>query len=300
MAGVRQRAISRETTWDSSEKAHPEMDAVAKLRPVEQCEGLERGMARLVRTIEGEIIPRLMLAHRSGAGEAVSSPPGPAGLSAQDVQAFSRLVLKKDLAEATAFVEARRARGSSLEALYLDLLAPAARYLGELWEADLCDFTEVTFGLWRLQQLVRELSPAFQHEAEYRGHDRRALLLPAPGEQHSFGLFMVAEFLRRAGWDVWAGPEVSVEELLSIVRKEPFAVVGLSVSSEQRLEGLATTIHAIRRASRNRGVGVMVGGQIFKERPELVALVGADATALDGRQACLQAESLLRLLPRVG
>ena len=42
----------------------------------------------------------------------------------------------------------------------------------------------------------------------------------------------------------------------------------------------------------------MVGGRIFVAHPELVARVGADATAIDGGQAALQAESLLTLLPR--
>ena len=40
----------------------------------------------------------------------------------------------------------------------------------------------------------------------------------------------------------------------------------------------------------------MVGGRVFAEKPELAGLVGADATATDGRQAALQAETLLALL----
>ena len=42
----------------------------------------------------------------------------------------------------------------------------------------------------------------------------------------------------------------------------------------------------------------MVGGPMILARPELVALVGADATAVDARQACVQAEHLLELLAR--
>ena len=52
----------------------------------------------------------------------------------------------------------------------------------------------------------------------------------------------------------------------------------------------------LRSESRNRGVGVMVGGRLFAEKPELANAVGADATATDGRQAALQAETLLALL----
>jgi hypothetical protein len=45
---------------------------------------------------------------------------------------------------------------------------------------------------------------------------------------------------------------------------------------------------------------VLVGGPIFIAHPELVALVGADATAVDGRQAAIQAETMLSLLQRRG
>ena len=147
-------------------------------------------------------------------------------------------------------------------------------------------------------QLVRELSPAFCDAAQPQYQTRRALLVPAHGEQHTFGLYMVAEFLRRAGWDVAAGPVASTAEMLVLLRDQWYAVVGISVSCDVRLEGLAAAIHAIRRASRNRGIGVMVGGPAFLERPELAALVGADASAVDGRQAALQAESLLALAAR--
>ncbi len=58
--------------------------------------------------------------------------------------------------------------------------------LGYLWEEDHCSIIDVTLGVGRLQQVLRELSPEFQ---QYRGLPdmrRRALLLPVPGEQHTF------------------------------------------------------------------------------------------------------------------
>src|SRR4051812_20409857 len=88
------------------------------------------------------------------------------------------------------------------------------------------------------------------------------------------------------------------QELVGTVRNHWFAVVGLSVSCDSRLDVLASCIHAIRRASRNRAIGVLVGGAVFVEHPELARRIGADATALDGRQAVLQAQNILALLPR--
>jgi methanogenic corrinoid protein MtbC1 len=145
---------------------------------------------------------------------------------------------------------------------------------------------------------MRELGPAFRCEAEQQAHGRRALLAPVPGEQHTFGLVMVAEFFCRAGWDVWSGPAAARSDLVGLVRGTWFAVVGLSVAGDGHLDSLASTIRAVRRASRNRGIGVLVGGPAFIDHPELAATVGADATAVDGRQAVLQAQNLLTLLSR--
>jgi methanogenic corrinoid protein MtbC1 len=155
-------------------------------------------------------------------------------------------------------------------------------------------FTDVTVGLARLQHLLRELSAPFENEAEHAAHGRRILLGPAPGEQHTFGTLMVEEFFRRAGWDVAGGPR-SPDEILHLVRREWLDVVGLSASCDILFDGLAGLVGAIRRASRNRNVGVLVGGRLFNEHPELVARVGADATAIDGRQAVRQVPQLLGL-----
>jgi methanogenic corrinoid protein MtbC1 len=75
-------------------------------------------------------------------------------------------------------------------------------------------------------------------------------------------------------------------------------MVGFSMACDSRIDKLATLIREIRRASRNPHVGVLVGGKAFLDRPELTALVGADATARDGQQAVLKAETLLALLAR--
>jgi methanogenic corrinoid protein MtbC1 len=106
---------------------------------------------------------------------------------------------------------------------------------------------------------------------------------------------MVAEFFLRAGWNVWTEPRSTGEALAGIVHDNWFAVVGLSVGCETALETLPEVIRDLRRASRNRTIGVMVGGPAFNARPELVRIVGADATASDGRQAALQAETFFAL-----
>lgn len=250
-------------------------------------------LSRLARAIEHEIIPRLMLAHRMA--EACPVIPAANGevIGADDVEDFAKLVLAPDEDLPLACVESMRSRGVSIESIYMDLLAPTARYLGYLWTEDLCDFTDVTVGLGRLQQVLRELSPGFERGSDQPDNGLRALLLPSPGEQHTFGLVMVGEFFRRAGWQVAGGPWETALDAPAMVELEWYDMVGFSLGSEVHLEALRDCVTAVRRSSRNRRVAIMVGGPIFIEHPEYLLQVGADALASDGREAPSLAAQLI-------
>jgi methanogenic corrinoid protein MtbC1 len=250
-------------------------------------------MSRLARTIEEEIIPRLMLAHRTP-GE----PPARAtglfySIVTEDVKHFATLVLSHEEEVAFANVQSLRARGVSVENIYADLLAPTARYLGELWDDDLCSFTDVTVGLGRLQRVLRELSSALGSSVDHPPQGRRVLLLPGPGEQHTFGLVMVAEFFRHAGWDVTGGAWAVAADAAALVSAEWFDVVGFSLGAESHVPALAASILAVRQAACNRSLTVLVGGPLFGMHPEFVGQVGADGMTIDGREAPLLAESLI-------
>lgn len=250
-------------------------------------------MLQLARTIEQEIIPRLMLAHRTAAGPLLR----PAGvgyvISTDDVKHFAKLVLSHEEDMAFATIQTLRAREVSVEKLYLDLLAPTARYLGKLWEDDLCNFTDVTVGLGRLQRVLRELSPALGRSVEHPVQGRRVLLLPSPGEQHTFGLVMVAEFFRRAGWDVTGGAWAAGADAAALVAAEWFDVIGFSLGAEVHLPQLSMSIAAVRHATCNQDIAILVGGPLFGVHPEFVGQVGADGMTIDGREAPLLAEGLI-------
>jgi MerR family transcriptional regulator, light-induced transcriptional regulator len=272
--------------------APPDCEAeIPAFRPAEAAN--DTRMSQLARTIEQEIIPRLMLAHRTAA-EPLLRPTGSGHtISADDVKQFAKLVLSHDEDVAFATIQSLRARDVSVEKIYLELLAPTARYLGELWEEDLCNFTDVTVGLGRLQRVLRELSPALGRSVEHPSQGRRVLLLPSPGEQHTFGLVMVAEFFRRAGWDVTGGAWAKGADAATLVSAEWFDVIGFSLGAEVHLGQLAASIAAVRHATCNQDLAILVGGPLFGVHPEFVGQVGADGMTIDGREAPLLAESLI-------
>lgn len=244
-------------------------------------------LSALVHTLEKDVIPRLVQWHRSA-----PSTPG-AAPSTDELDRFLELVVDGSEPQIAESLDGLRRRGVSVESVYLDLLAPTARRLGEMWSEDLCDFSTVTVGLGRLQRLLRELSPAFCSEVEWPPNGRRVLLTQPDDEQHSLGLCMVAEFFRRAGWSVDGGLAGSGFDAEDAVRREWYDVVGFSVGSDKRTDWVGARIAALRRASRNSAVVVMVGGPLFAVHPEWGARVGADATVTDGGSAPELADSLL-------
>jgi len=237
-------------------------------------------------TIERDIVPRLVRARAArvaiDAGRTVET---------ETVTDFVAILLHCDPAGPASFVERQIGSGVAIEAIYLDLLAPAARQLGDMWTDDRVDFTEVMLGLAKLQALLHEFSPPSEPAAT-RGSGQRVLLACAPGEHHIFGIVMVDEFFRRAGWDTRCLAAATAADIVANVKRDSYAIVGFSASCDYQLEPLANCIRFVRKASRNRAVGVLVGGRLFVERPELVSLVGADTSASDGRQAVLQASDL--------
>jgi methanogenic corrinoid protein MtbC1 len=209
-----------------------------------------------------------------------------------DVEHFTALTLGTDEDAVFAYVEALVAQGVTVESIFLELLAPAARQLGTLWESDATDFATVTLAVGRLQRILWRLGERFANE-DSRGGGESVLLTIIPGEQHSFGLSMVAEFFRRAGWNLCTGPFSSHQELISLAHNHWFDVVGFSISSDRRLDELKKDIRDIRRDSRNRSVGILLGGPLVVAEPGLVASVGADMMSADATSAPQQARELI-------
>lgn len=260
---------------------------------------VETGFESLLRTIEADIIPRLLLAHQTIAplNEQAPTTDLPTVTTA-DVDRLTRLTQSRDFAAVWKEVDGQRVRGVPLEAVFLDLLAPVARRLGRLWEDDLLDFTGVTIALMRLQQVMRELAPAFSAQCALRPRQTplRILVTTAPGEQHRFGVLMVAEFFRRAGWEVREDTVNSDAALRQLLAESHFDLLGLSLGSQTGLDALSWTIQASRDATLNRDLGIMVGGPAFADNPAHVARVGADLTASDARSAVANAENFIKNL----
>ena len=250
----------------------------------------ERSLSRL---IEGEIIPRLMIAHASDTpAEMLVSD---AEVEPAEIETLAPLALQVEADLLLAHVEAILERGVSVDTVMVDLLAPAARLLGEYWEDDVCDFVDVTMGLWRLQEVVHEIAARAPADRMLAAGGHRALFASMPGDQHNFGTVVIDELFCRDGWitERMSGAETS--DLIRRVGQDWFDVVGLTVSLDSHIAALGSMIVALRSVSKNPRVSIMVGGRVFSADPDLAVAVGADGTARDAKLALTVAADLVRV-----
>ena len=249
--------------------------------------GAQLRRAILTRAVQSQVIPQLL--QRPALRSAVPT----ASVDAH-VKRLASLALQSTSHEVVDFVTGLMENGFDAERLYLDLLTPTAVLLGEFWAEDFCTFADVTIGIGHLQTAMRSLRPAFFNTAEPVGAGApRAVLMPLPGEQHTFGLSMLSAFFTRAGWDTWSGCVADAAELDDMVRRDWIDLVGFSLSHDALLDAAKVHIAAIRRASRNPGIVIMVGGLPFSLNAALATDIGADGTALDGASAVARASTLL-------
>ena len=264
--------------------------------PASASEAVRPFLRGLRSTIEREVIPRLVLAHAN----CVLEPAGTAGnrnMSAADVrdciECAADCASEQDAPALRICLDRALVWGLPLEQVYIQILGGAACSLGDRWTADKLNIVEVVVAMGVLQAGLREFALDHQHEAAGLASARRIMLLPTPGETHSFGGAVAAEVFRHRGWNVESEFCIEGAEISAILRSEWFDVVGLSLGCDRNLHRLSETIRQIRRHSRNRRVGILVGGPAFVTHPEWLTSCGGDACSTNATNAVEQAGLLV-------
>lgn len=236
-----------------------------------------------------DVIPRLLVAH----GRPVAVPRcEPAVVTEEDVTKIASLTVRMDAGALLDHVEEIVARGVPVQQLCVDLLAPAARRLGELWDQDELDFLQVSMGLWRLQEVLREVASRATR-ARVSDMPNAALFISMPGDNHTFGAAMVQECFSLAGWNADLLVGAARAEILDTVANRNIDLLGLTLSNDAHIEPAASLIRAIRSVSMNPSICIMVGGRVPAAQSGLATLVGADGTAETAAAAVQVAERLV-------
>lgn len=184
-------------------------------------------------------------------------------------------------------------QGLAPEALFIELIAPTARELGEKWTRDECDFVDVTMGLWRLQQVLRTIALWAPPAPGWHPRGNKALFTAMPGDQHSLGTLIISECFQRGGWEVETLIEPQQSDIFAAISTTSFDVIGLTVTTDFYIAELPKLLTAMRSVSCNPNMAIMIGGPALGYDPKRARELGADGTAADASSALKLADELV-------
>ena len=131
-----------------------------------------------------------------------------------------------DVQEAERIVDQALAAGVGAAEIQSEVIHPAMRWVGELWERAEISVADEHLATAISQQALIRLYPALQVAAP---RSRSTVLLAAvEGQMHTLGLRMVADVLEGAGYVVmYLGADVPTRSLVAMVSEHEPAVTGL-------------------------------------------------------------------------
>jgi methanogenic corrinoid protein MtbC1 len=227
--------------------------------------GVPSGMA--VRSLAREVVERLSRAH------AMEPPPDEPDAVPREVMLLCAALTGPDEERALKLARDALEAEMSFDRLCETRLAPAARYLGHLWEEDALSFTDVSLAANRLFGILRTLA----HRPLARTDAPFAVFAAVPGEEHVLGVTMAAERARGAGWEVALLIGLSHDALVTRIADLAPDVIGLSLSGPRSVLPLTRLVVALRVAVPT--APIVVSGPGVESIGEPV--VGVDAMATD-------------------
>lgn len=238
--------------------------------------------AGIVQDLAREVLSRV--AHRQGQLGAVDMP------RATDIDKLCRALISTSHHAGAVLIQQIQSRGASAETIYLEYLAPAARQLGVWWENDQVNFAEVTIGSSRIYGIMRSLRPRFQPTTTLPG--KTAAFASVPGETHTLGVTMAADFFRKDGWDIDLLVGRTHDELVDLVSETKASLLGLSVSGEHAIPALSKLVIGIHVCRPE--MPILISGQSIEDLHGQIALLGVDGITGSVDAALAQAEFILK------
>jgi methylmalonyl-CoA mutase cobalamin-binding subunit len=253
------------------------------------CEGAEvmDGLVQPVtstRRVEDMPLRRFAMRVVSELTRASDCGNGPlSGVIAKLVTDFARSGDNRALSALYAEMRLRRISAEDVMDAYLP---DALGMIGQEWHDEEIDILHASMACARLQNLLRELGRAWASDRTGRMGDGRILMTLPAGEQHTVGLMLAANQLRRIGVSVKVMLLPKTTELRDILTHNRFHAVFISVSNESSLLPCGHMVRDLRTWSQHHipiviGGGLVSGSDSDNHHRRIAEITGADLVTSD-------------------
>lgn len=242
-----------------------------------------------------ETVADVIVGHLDLAIERLSTYPNepqpiPAGKARSQLLAdYLQRILAFDSEGAIHLLQSRASDARSVIDLYLEVLQPAQREIGRLWQINSISVAVEHYATSVAERALQILSYAVTAD---KSRGLRVLFLCPEGEHHCVGMHMVSSLSRLEGWDPYViGPNTPLTSVVGFVTQVQPAVIGISITTFMALSSTRQLIAKLKQAL--PGLPILVGGYAANMGEEVWRSVGADAYAPDGLSALAMMEKLV-------
>lgn len=163
----------------------------------------------------------------------------------------------------------------------IDYVLPAiARLLGDRWFADDISFVDVSIGTARLQETVRLLRSRERERNSSPTRNGRVLLIVPAVEEHTLGVVVAADQLRRRGLSVDLSVAERRQEIATKVRNGQYRMIGITASGIRTVASVKELVDSIRRNA-PKFTPIALGGPLAEDPERLGDRVDVDIITSD-------------------
>jgi excisionase family DNA binding protein len=215
-----------------------------------------------------------------------AATPTERGTAPWDERLLNRMLAPDD-AGAWSVVEAALASGVTPAAVHTDMLSPALRAVGAMWQDGEIDVAQEHAASDVATRVIARLAPMMSHRGVRRG---TIVVGSTQTELHSIPLAIVSELFRSRRFDVVdLGANLPPAAFASAVaRADDLVAVAIGVTTPGQDDQIAATIAAIRSAT---DAPILLGGAGIT--PDEGRRFDADAVSVTGEEAIDAIESIM-------
>ncbi len=204
---------------------------------------------------------------------------------------FIGFLLAGDRLAASRLILEAATTGTPVADIYEHVFAKSQYEIGRLWQTHKISVAQEHF-CTAATQLV--MSQCFPYVAAGEKNGRTMVAACVAGELHEIGMRMVADFFEMRGWDtMFLGANMPVAGVLKAIADRRPDLLAISATMTFHVPDVARLIERVRAGAGAKNLKILVGGRPFNIAGDLWRKIGADACAVDARQAANYGERLL-------
>jgi MerR family transcriptional regulator, light-induced transcriptional regulator len=204
---------------------------------------------------------------------------------------YLNYLLKGNRDQAARLIDQLVENGTKVADIYENIFQATQYEVGVLWQRNVITIAHEHYCTAATQLIMSRMYPQI-FSGEKNG--LKLIACSVASELHEMGIRMVSDFFEMDGWDTYyMGSNMPESHLLQSLREHDANLLAISVTLPIHINRVESIIRNVREKPEFRDLRIMAGGYPFGIIPGLTEKVGADATALNARQAISKANEMV-------